>query len=140
MTYRTDVDVVEEPVVPVVPATPVAPVAPAYHATRVTRYAPSPLATVERLVIFIFGLIEAIILLRIVLLLLAAREGNDVVQFIYGVSELFVAPFRGILRIDEVQAGVAALDFGAIVALVFWVIIELVVIAALRVFRPSATA
>jgi uncharacterized protein YggT (Ycf19 family) len=140
MTYRTDVDVVEEPVVPVAPATPVAPVAPAYHATRVTRYAPSPLATVERLVIFIFGLIEAIILLRIVLLLLAAREGNDVVQFIYGVSELFVAPFRGILRIDEVQAGVAALDFGGIVALVFWVIIELVVIAALRVFRPSATA
>lgn len=137
MTYRTDVDVVEEPVVP---AAPVAPVAPAYHATTVTRYAPSPLATVERFVIFIFGLIEAVILLRIVLLLLAAREGNDVVQFVYGVSEIFVAPFRGILRIVEVQAGVAALDVGAIVALVFWVIIELIVIAALRVFRPSATA
>jgi hypothetical protein len=131
MTYRTDVDVVEheQPVVE-----------PAYHATRVTRYAPSPLATVERFVVFIFGLIEAVILLRIVLLLLAAREGNDVVQFVYGVSEIFVAPFRGILRIDEIQAGVAALDFGAIVALVFWVIIELIVIAALRVFRPSATA
>ena len=141
MTYRTDVDVVEQPAVveqPVVVQQPVA--APAYHATRVTRYAPSPLATVERLIIFIFSLIEAIILLRIVLLMLAAREGNDVVQFVYGVSEFFVAPFRGILRIDEVQAGVAALDFGAIVALVFWAIIELVVIAALRVFRPSATA
>lgn len=138
MTYRTDVDVVEEPVV--APVAPVAPAVPAYHATRVTRYAPSPLATVERFIIFIFGLIEAIILLRIVLLLLAAREGNDVVQFVYGVSEIFVAPFRGILRIDEVQAGAAALDFGAIVALVFWVIIELVVIAALRVFRPSSTA
>jgi uncharacterized protein YggT (Ycf19 family) len=134
MTYRTDVDVVEAPVEPV------APVAPAYHSTRVTRYAPSPLATVERFIVFIFGLIEAVILLRIVLLLLAAREGNDVVQFVYSVSEVFVAPFRGILRIDEVQAGIAAFDFGAVVALVFWVIIELIVIAALRVFRPSATA
>lgn len=128
MTYRTDVDVVEHPVEP------------AYHTTQVTRYSPSPLATVERFVIFIFGLIEAVILLRIVLLLLAAREGNDIVQFVYNVSEIFVAPFRGILRIDEVQAGIAALDFGAIVALVFWVIIELIVIAALRVFRPTATA
>jgi uncharacterized protein YggT (Ycf19 family) len=128
MTYRTDVDVVEHPVEP------------AYQATRVTRYSPGPLATLERFVVFIFGLIEAVILLRIVLLLLAAREGNDVVQFVYNVSEIFVAPFRGILRIDEVQAGIAALDFGAIVALVFWVIIELIVIAALRVFRPSATA
>jgi uncharacterized protein YggT (Ycf19 family) len=137
MTYRTDVDVVETPVEPVAP---VAPAAPAYHETRVTRYSQSPLRTVERLVIFIFGLIEAVILLRIVLLLLAAREGNDVVQFVYSVSEVFVAPFRGILRIDEVQAGIAALDFGAIVALVFWVIIELIVIAALRVFRPSTTA
>jgi uncharacterized protein YggT (Ycf19 family) len=131
MTFRTDVDVVEHPVEPV---------APAYHATRVTRYAPSPLATVERFIVFIFALIEAVILLRIALLLLAAREGNDVVQFVYSVSEVFVAPFRGILRIDEVQAGIAAFDFGAVVALVFWVIIELVVIAALRVFRPSATA
>jgi YGGT family protein len=130
MTYRTDVDVVEHPVEPIEPA---------YHATRVTRYAPSPLATVERFVVFVFGLIEAVILLRIVLLLLAAREGNGVVQFVYSVSEVFVAPFRGILRIDEVQAGIAAFDFGAVVALVFWVIIELIVIAALRVFRPTAT-
>ena len=36
VTYRTDVDVVETPVEP------------AIHETRVTRYAPSPLATVER--------------------------------------------------------------------------------------------
>ncbi|MEA2677637.1 MAG: hypothetical protein QOJ81_1778 [Chloroflexota bacterium] len=135
MTYRTDVDIVE----PAEPAY-VAPAAPAYHETRVTRYAQNPLATVERLIVFIFGLIEAVIVIRIILLLLAARQGNDVVQFVYGVSEIFVAPFRGILRIDEVQAGIAALDFGAIVALVFWVIIELIVIAALRVFRPSATA
>ena len=74
------------------------------------------------------------------LLLLAARESNDIVQFVYNVSEIFVAPFRGILRIDEVQSGAAALDVGAIVALIGWVIIELIVIALIRVFRPSATA
>jgi len=140
MTYRTDVDVVE----PVEPANqPVAPVyqavAPVYHETRVTRYAQSPMAIVEKTLFLIFSLIELVIVLRLILLLLAARQGNDVVQFIYNVSEIFVAPFRGILRIDEVQAGIAALDFGAIVALIGWLIIEVVVIAAIRLFRPTAT-
>jgi hypothetical protein len=137
MTYRTDTEVVEP-----VPATPayVAPVAPAYQTTRVTTYRQSPLATLEKVLLVIFSLIELFIVLRIVLLLLAAREGNDLVQGVYALSEIFVAPFRGILRIDEVQAGIVALDFGAIVALIGWLIIEVVLIAIVRVFRPTATA
>jgi hypothetical protein len=102
--------------------------------------APSPLGVLNRLIIFIFGLIELLIGLRIILLLFAARQSNDIVAAIYNVSEIFVAPFRGILRIEEVQAGVTALDVGAIVALVAWVIIELIVLALVRVFRPTATA
>ena len=64
---------------------------------RAVEYAPSPLATVERWIVFIFGLIELLIGLRILLLLVAARESNDIVAFIYNVSDVFVAPFRGIL-------------------------------------------
>ena len=129
MTYRTDVDVVEQPADPYYS-----------HTTRVVRYSGGPMELVERAVVLIFGLVELVIVLRILLLLLAAREGNDIVQFVYNVSEIFVAPFRGILRIDEVQAGVVALDFGAVVALVGWLIIELIVIAVVRMFRPAATA
>ena len=49
----------------------------------------------------------------------------------------------GIARVyglDQVQAGATALDVGAIVALIGWFIIELVVIAIVRIFRPAATA
>jgi hypothetical protein len=92
------------------------------------------------LIVFLFGLVQLLIGLRIVLLLLAAREGNDLVAFIYNVSEVFVAPFRGILRIDEVQAGATALDVGAIVALIGWFIIELIVLALVRLFKPAAAA
>jgi uncharacterized protein YggT (Ycf19 family) len=131
MTYRTETDYVAP--------------ADGYvqgHTTEVRRvaYAPSPLATVERLIVFIFTIIELLIVARIVLLLLAARESNGIVQFVYGVSDIFVAPFRGILGINEVQAGAAALDVAALVALVGWIIIEMIVIALVRVFRPSATA
>jgi uncharacterized protein YggT (Ycf19 family) len=128
MTYETTTEVVERPVEPV------------YQSTRVTRYSQGPTAVLEKILLLIFSLIELVIVLRIVLLLLAARQGNDLVQGIYNLSEIFVAPFRGILRIDEVQAGIAALDFGAIVALVGWLIIEVVVIAIVRLFRPTATA
>ena len=112
------------------------------HATEVRRveYRPNPLATVERLVVFVFSLIELLIVARIVLLLVAARESNSIVSFIYSVSDIFVAPFRGILGINEVQAGAAALDVAALVALVGWIIIELIVVALIRVFRPVATA
>jgi uncharacterized protein YggT (Ycf19 family) len=101
--------------------------------------APSPLGTLTRLIVFLFGLIELLIALRIILLLFAARQANDIVAAIYNVSEIFVAPFRGMFGIREIEAGASALDVGAIVALIAWIIIEVVILALLRVFRPAST-
>lgn len=96
--------------------------------------------TIERAIVYIFGLIQLVLLLRIVLLLVAAREGNAIVSFVYNISEIFVAPFRGILGIDEVAAGQAALDVSAIVALIGWTILELLIVGLVRIVRPNATA
>ncbi|CAN5658682.1 hypothetical protein BH23CHL7_BH23CHL7_21470 [soil metagenome] len=105
--------------------------------TTVTRRR-SGLGMVERAIVYLFGLIQLLLLLRIVLLLVAAREGNDIVAFIYNLSDIFVAPFRGILGINEVAAGQSALDVAAIVALIGWTIIELLIIGLIRVARPTA--
>ena len=129
MTYQTDVEVTDR----------VDPYA-GERVTRRTVRTGSPIGTIERLIVFIFGLIELTIILRIVFLLFSARESNDLVAAIYNISEVFVAPFRGIFRIDEVQAGATALDVGAIVALFGWIVIELIVLGLVRVFRPTATA
>lgn len=107
-----------------------------YERDTVT-YRGSPAWIVERAVAFIFGLIQIVLLLRIVLLLLAAREGNAIVAFVYDVSDFLVAPFRGILRIEEISSGAAALDLAAIVALIGWTIIELIVLALVRLGRPA---
>ena len=111
------------------------------HTVEETRvgYRPSGMGMLERLIAFIFGLIQGLLLIRIVLLLLAARESNAIVSFVYDLSEVFVAPFRGILGLDEISAGRTELDVSAIVALVGWTIIELVLLALIRIFRPSAT-
>jgi hypothetical protein len=138
MTYRREVEITEQPAPPpTVVHERVYEPAPVYEPTPAYRL--SPYRVVERWIVFVFGLVQLLIGLRILLLLFAARESNDIVRFIYNVSEIFVGPFRGILRIDEVQSGQTALDVGAIVALVGWFVIELIVLALLRIFRPRAT-
>jgi len=130
MTYRTEVEVTD----------PGETVVRDRLVERQVVTSPDPLGVVRRLIVFIFGLIQLLIGLRILLLLFAARDSNDIVAGIYNISEIFVAPFRGILGRNEIQSGATELDVAAIVALIGWTVIELVVLALLRIFRPSATA
>jgi hypothetical protein len=102
---------------------------------RITRTGPGGSELVRRVVVLVFGLIQIVIGARIVLLLLNAREANDLVSGILNVSQLFVAPFEGILRTDALHAAGSTLDLAAIVAFVGWTIIELIVIWAVGIFR-----
>jgi hypothetical protein len=96
---------------------------------------PSGAEMTRRVVILVFGLIQVVIGLRFVLLLLDAREANGLVSGIINFSQLFVAPFEGILRTDALTASGSILDVTAIVALVGWTIIELIVLWITGVFR-----
>lgn len=115
-----------------------APVAPTSVSQSEVTYRSSGNGVLQRLIIFLFALIQGLLLLRIVLLLVSARQGNDLVAFIYGLSDIFVAPFRGILGRSQIPAGDTALDVSAIVAIIGWTIIELVILGFLRVFRRTA--
>lgn len=99
---------------------------------RVTR-SPSGAEIIRRIVVFIFGLIQLVIGIRIILLALDADRGNGLVQGIYNLSAPLVAPFEGILRTDAIHASASVLDVAALVALVGWTILELVIIAAARI-------
>lgn len=99
------------------------------------RRSPSGAEVARRAVVFVFGLIQLVILLRIVLLLLDADRANDLVQSIYGLSAVFIAPFEGMLRTDAIGTAGSVLDIAAIVALVGWTILELVAIAAIGILR-----
>jgi hypothetical protein len=86
-------------------------------------------------VVLIFGIIQVFIILRIVLLLLNAREGNDLVSFILNTSQIFVSPFNGILNVDNLKSGGSVLDIAAILALVGWTVLEALILAAVGIFR-----
>jgi hypothetical protein len=130
MTYerqvvtRTDAD-------PAVPATSVQ----SNQVVERTTVSPSGGEMLRRVVVLIFGIIQAFIVLRIVLLLLNAREGNDLVAFILNVSQIFVAPFIGIFNQDALASGGSVLDIAAIAALVGWTILEWIVIWGTNVLR-----
>lgn len=89
----------------------------------------------RRIVVLVFGLIQIVIGARIVLLLLDAREANGLVSGILNLSQLFVAPFEGVLRSNALHSAGSTFDIAAIVALVGWTILELIVIWAVGIFR-----
>jgi hypothetical protein len=103
--------------------------------SRTTRSGPGNSEMTRRIVVLLFGLIQIVIGARIVLLLLNAREANGLVSGILNVSQVFVAPFDGILRTDSLHASGSVLDITAIVAFVGWTIVELIVIWVVGIFR-----
>ncbi len=94
----------------------------------------------RRIVVLVFGLVQLLIGLRFVLLLLDAREANGLVSGILNLSQIFVAPFEGILRTDVLHSAGSVFDVTAIVAIVGWTILELIVIWAVGIFRRRQTA
>ena len=137
MTYerRVATRVDSDPAI-VDPAAPA--VVPATHRSAVvetTNMQPSGGEMLRRAVVLVFGIIQAFIVLRIVLLLLNAREGNDLVAFILNTSQLFVAPFVGIFNTDALRASGSILDIAAIAALIGWTILEVIVIWAVNLFK-----
>jgi hypothetical protein len=103
--------------------------------SRTIETRPSGGAIAGRIVMLLFGVIQVLIILRIVLLLLDAREGNDLVSFILNASQIFVGPFEGMLRTDALKAGGAIFDIAAVVALVGWTLLEALILAAVGIFR-----
>ena len=81
------------------------------------------------------GLLQIGIGGRVLLLLLDAREANGIVAAILNVSQVFVAPFEGILRTDSLHSAGSTLDLTAIVAFIGWTILEVIVLWAVGIFR-----
>jgi hypothetical protein len=107
---------------------------------RITRAGPGGAETARRIVVLVFGLIQIVIGARIVLLLLDAREANGLVSAVLNISQVFVAPFEGMLRTDSLHASGSVLDITAIVAFVGWTILELIVLWVIGIFaRRSVT-
>ena len=93
----------------------------------------SATSTISKIVAFLFGILQALLVLRIVLLLLVANQDNAIVSWVLSVTDPFVEPFRGVFNLDEIegQRG-AVLDVAAVVAIIAWSLIETLILSVLR--------
>ncbi len=146
MTYEDRTVVRDRQVVREEPATPVAPAEPAGQVNvntspgyATTAPAPGPLAMVRRVVALLFGILEVLLALRIILLALGANSGNGIVDGIYNVTEPFVAPFIGVFNINHATLnGASVIDIAAIVAVFGYALLAILVDSVLRIAdRPA---
>jgi uncharacterized protein YggT (Ycf19 family) len=108
--------------------------------TAYTTPGPGGATMAARVVTFAFGVLQALLILRIILLLLVANPGNDVVSLVLNITQPFVEPFLGMFSLNRVEADQGSvLDVAAIVALIGWTLVEMLILAAIRIFsrRPA---
>jgi len=89
-----------------------------------------------QLVWLFFGILEALIALRIGLKLIGANAASPIAGFIYGVTSLFLAPFEGLTGTPT--AGGMVLELSSVIALVVYALIAwaLVKIVDVIFYRP----
>lgn len=76
----------------------------------------------ERVVWYIVGFIVALLALRLVLQLLGANQGNAFVDFVYGLSGIFAAPFFGMFSYTP-SYGVSYFEVSTLVAILIYTLI-----------------
>ena len=83
----------------------------------------------------VLGVVEALIITRVILKLLAANPGSGFVRFVYNVSAPLVAPFQGIFPTPVTQNSVlelSALVAIAVYAVIAWALVRLIAIVGQR--------
>lgn len=85
----------------------------------VTSSKPGGAVIAKRTVYYVAGFIIALLALRIIFLLLAANQGSPFVDFIYGISGFFAAPFFGIFSYEP-SYGKSVLELSSIVAIIVY--------------------
>lgn len=102
--------------------------------TAYTSPSTKPLYRGTQIVWYILGLIETLLVFRFILKFLAANPSAGFTKFIYGFTNVFVAPFNNVFRITRVEGSV--FEWTTLLAmLVYW----LLALAVIRLFLMGKT-
>lgn len=88
----------------------------------------------QRIVWFIVGAISVLIALRFVLLLLGANREAGFTEFVYALSDVFVAPFVGIF--GQPTYGSSVFEISSLLAIAVYLLIGWGIAKLLTISRP----
>ena len=77
----------------------------------------------QRIIYYVFGVIQAFIAIRFILKLLDANPSSAFTQIIYNISWVFVFPFNGV--VPNTSGGGSVLEWFSIVAIVVYALIAI---------------
>ena len=97
------------------------------------------LARISQVVDYIFYVIYALLAMRFILALIAARSSAGFVQFIVGVTNPFFAPFRGIVASPRTDEGNTFL-LPIVIAIIAYILLHLAINGLLRIGAHRKTA
>lgn len=96
-------------------------------------------ARVSQVIDYIFFVLYALLGLRFLLALLAARSGAGFVRFIVAVTDPFYKPFRGIVSSPTIEGG-HTLMMPLVIAIIVYVLLHLAINGLLRILAHRKTA
>ena len=110
------------PVQPVEPVGPVQPVTPARRRVDDATYAPSWRGWRAAQIIYTLGgIVEALIVIRLILKLLAANPGAGFTSLIYTITDPLVGPFQGVFVTPRSNGSV--FDLAAVLAIIVYALL-----------------
>ena len=120
-----------DPTQPTQPGRPVQPAQPAqpagYRQDVVQTDGASPAFSVGWIIYTILGIVDVLIILRVLFKALAANAGAGFTSFVYGVTDPLVAPFQGIFGTPQANNG-SVFELSSVVAIVVYALIAWVIV------------
>lgn len=91
-----------------------------------------------QLIWLLFGILEALLGLRIVLKLIAANSANPFANLVFNITQLFIWPFQGLTATP--QAGGMVLEISTLIAMLVYAIVgwALVKLSWILLYNPTS--
>jgi F0F1-type ATP synthase membrane subunit a len=95
-------------------------------------------ARISQVIDYLFFIVYALLAIRLILALLAARRSAGFVQFIFSVTDWLYAPFRGIVASPTTEAG-NTLAWPIIIAIIVYALLHAIINGLLRLLAHRKT-
>ena len=95
-------------------------------------------ARIAGLIWLLFGVLDALIVVRIILKLIAANPSSGFAQIVYSITNIFLAPFSGLVASSAVGNGV--FEIPSVIAIIVYSLLAWGIVRLFRlIFTPART-
>ena len=103
---------------------------------RVVAFEPSTrvilVSRISKFIWLLAGIIDVLITFRFILKMIAANPNNGFANFIFGLTNMLVSPFLGLVN-TPVGADGLTVEIGSLFAIVFYTIVAAIIVQLLRI-------